>query len=199
MNTKRNSFFSGYNHLRDSFRKYYRAYGGWTQILKSPYFHGAILLTGFMHAFWIQPDWWDLVLSIIPSIFGFTLAAFGMVLAIGSGVFGSMLAKARLYDEEPENSDMAKVAAAFVHFLGLQFGALLLALFFKGCYLLPAPFFAPILAEPITRNVGWGLGFLVAMYALTSSISVCDWIFTLVMKLIEYHKAARRFRSKAEQ
>ena len=61
---------------------YYVAYGGAGQIIRSPYAHAAILLTIATTSLWSQPGWWDLPLSILPNLIGFTLSGYAVIMTI---------------------------------------------------------------------------------------------------------------------
>ncbi|WP_306687258.1 MULTISPECIES: hypothetical protein [unclassified Vibrio] len=109
------------------FKEYWLAYGGWSALLSSRYFWMAICLTFLMYNSWypIESKWYQQVISVIPSVLGFTLGGFAMWVAIGDERFKSLIAGT---DEDDEISPYMEVNATFTHFVLLQLLSLLLAI-----------------------------------------------------------------------
>lgn len=106
-------------------RRYWSAYGGFPALIASPYFHLSLVLTAATFPKWSAPGWWDTVISVMPSIVGFSLGGYAIWLAFGEERF-----KALLGHREPgqTTSPYMAVNAAFVHFILMQIAALLFAL-----------------------------------------------------------------------
>lgn len=188
----RQGFWSGWKQLYDFLRLYWRAYGGWVDLFKSPYLHIALLITIACYGLWSRPDWWDVALTINPSILGFTLGGFAILLATATDKFGAILAKARRVEEDPVESPLAKLGGAFVHFILVQFISIIIAIIAKAAYCLPAPKHLPLMASDLVHLVFWGFGCLVAVYAIVCAVSTTEWIFRAIFWLIKFHK--KRFR-----
>jgi phage FluMu protein Com len=73
--------------------KYWIAYGGWQAMKRSPYLHAAIVLLVLTTPFWVCRAWWEQVISVIPSLLGFTLGGFAMFLGFGNKKFLALLAE----------------------------------------------------------------------------------------------------------
>lgn len=196
---RKTGYLDGWRDLHSFLSQYWRAYGGLRNLLISPYLHLSILLAGAAWPLWSVPGWWDVILSIIPSILGFTVGGFAIVLALGTGDFGAALSSARKPDKDPLDSMMGKLSAAFCHFILVQFTAVLLALLAKGFVTAPAPSFAPWLAETSIRRLFWGWSFFCGVYALSLAVSTAHWIFTCIKLLIKYQKlqGKRRIAQRA--
>jgi hypothetical protein len=147
--------------------KYWKAYGGYKALIISPYLRCAFVLTLLLFPLWTKPDWWNDVLSIIPSLLGFSLGGYAMWMAIGDDNFRKLISGE---DEEGETSPYMEVNAAFVHFILLQMLSIILALFAKAYY-----FHIP-LNHWFANYIWLGLiynffAYLVFVYALLSAIA----------------------------
>lgn len=110
---------------------YWSIYGGFKAVLFSPYFHISIAITYLLQGVWTEAGWWTHVLDIIPNVLGFSLGGYAIWLAIGDDKFKSLIAGK---DEEApeESSPYMDISVAFVHFIFVQFIALILALLALG-------------------------------------------------------------------
>lgn len=80
-----------YGTLLTVFRRYRADYGGYIQILSSPFFHASVLL-GFVN--WLSPGivWQDAVIAAFPTVLGFSLAAYTLTFAFtGSDLHSSLV------------------------------------------------------------------------------------------------------------
>lgn len=144
----------------------------------------------------MQGDWWELVIGIIPSLLGFTLGAFALIMATATDRFGAVLSKARKFDEPVAQAPLAELSSAFVHFILVQLVAIVFACAAKLANATHAPVFADWLSHDATRAFFWGIGMLSACYALLLTVATTHWIFELIMWLIAFHK--RSFKVKKE-
>lgn len=203
--SKQRDLFSGWRDLHKFLTEYWRAYGGWASLLKSPYLHLSILVTAATWPLWWSAGWWERVFSLIPSILGFTIGGFAIVLALGSGNFGAVLSSGSKPERDPLDSGLAKLSAAFCHFIIIQFLSIVLALLAQAFVTAPAPCFAPWLSTCQSRRIFWGIGWFFAVYSLGLAISTANWIFTNIKLLIVYQKlqgnlkAARRAAEQQER
>lgn len=147
--------------LYKSFSTYLRIYGGWRALCSSAYLAIAIVMTALCFPLWTNPGWWDDVLSVSPSVLGFSLGGYAILLAFGSDDFRTL--SAGELDNKP--SPWMELSAAFVHFIVIQLFGLVLALIAKG-----RPFSAMGLEDFSSRvwitTSCWALGFLVFAYGL---------------------------------
>jgi hypothetical protein len=130
---------------------------------------------------------------VLPNILGFTVGGFAIVLALGAGDFGEALSSARKPDEDVLESGLAKLSAAFCHFILVQFIALVMAISALAFAKTPPPSWALWLSGNVVQRMFWGVGWFVGIYSLTLAISTAHWIFSSVKLLVRFHK----FKAKA--
>ena len=106
--------------------RYWKAYGGFKALFTSAYLYLAIVASLLMAPAWINNSWHELVLSVMPSVLGFSLGGYALLLAIGDENFRALISGE---DEDGETSPYMEVNAAFVHFILMQLLSLLCALF----------------------------------------------------------------------
>ncbi|MFB2863048.1 hypothetical protein [Aeromonas sp. MdU4] len=111
------------------FLKYWNSYGGFRAIFNSPYFRVSIILTIILFPHWIKPGWWETVLSVMPSVLGFSLGGFAMWMSVGDNDFKSIIAGK---DDEDSVSPFMEVNATFAHFILLQLLSIVLAIISKA-------------------------------------------------------------------
>ena len=118
-----------YDGIRQVFKDYWTAYGGWRALFHSGYFHLAIILTVCLSPRWLSVDWPDDVIDVIPSVLGFSLGGYAMLLAFGDRSFLRMLSE----PVEPNKASyFVELNASFVHFIILQTITIFLALIGKA-------------------------------------------------------------------
>ena len=128
-------------------------------------------------------------MTINPAILGFTIGGFALLLATGAEKFGAILAEARLYEKSELESPLAKLGAAFVHFIIVQFVSIIFGIIAKAAdKTLPMPPFEFLANEGIRRTF-WGIGFFVGIYGLVCAIATAEWIFRIVVLLVKFQKA----------
>jgi hypothetical protein len=152
---------------------YWRIYGGWRAVLTSLYFVLAIAISAICFYLWSKPGWWDIVLSAVPTMLGFTLAGLAVFLGMDSK-FSSVIAGGG----EGEPSPFLQLIASFVHFVVVQVLALICALVAKATFFyvegLPDWYY---LIAGWGRYIGWFLGFSVFVYAVFSMLAATFTIF----------------------
>lgn len=105
-----------------SFKLYWMAYGGWSALFCSLYLWLSIILASI--ACYVNFDmpqkwaWADTASSVVPSILGFSLAGYAMLVGFGDEKFLNAL---RCKDKEEKFSPYMKVNASFLHFIFIQF------------------------------------------------------------------------------
>lgn len=109
--------------------RYWIAYGGLSAVFKSIYFWVAITLTILLYPQWIKEGWWVDVLSIMPSVLGFSLGGFAMWVAIGDEKFKSLISGD---NDDGSPSPFMEVNATFVHFILLQLTSIVLSIIAKA-------------------------------------------------------------------
>ncbi|MEW8380507.1 MAG: hypothetical protein AB2704_01575 [Candidatus Thiodiazotropha taylori] len=126
--------FSRYRGVGELVSRYWYAYGGWKEIFVSPYFHFAIIINLLTISNWTDDKWHNLIINIMPSLLGFSLGGYAILLSFGNDKFLERLTKPSKHYFDSSNdifkldSIYIKVNASFVHFISLQMIALLLAI-----------------------------------------------------------------------
>lgn len=172
-----------YSGVLDIFRRYWLTYGGWKSLVCSPYFHISVVLTGVTVHTWSRSEWWSQVFGILPSLLGFSIGGFTLFLAVGSDRFRAMLSQRD--DDEPA-SMMESISASYVHFIVVQTLAIICALVAAGMNF-PTPEFLmtwiadiglpPDVTMSVVRLTGWGISYLLFLYALALVVAACMVIF----------------------
>ena len=145
---------------------YWIAYGRWKALVSSPYLHFAILFASLFcfpvwrfGAKWI---WFDAAINVLPSMLGFTLGGYAMLLAVGDDKFRRKIAGKK---EDETASPFMEVNAAFVHFILMQAFALMFALIGKSWCL--------------KTGIPALIGLSIFIYALSTSIAAAFAIFRM--------------------
>lgn len=172
-----------------AFRKYWRIYGGWRALITSPYFAASLVATALAFPLWWQADWWDMPISVLPSILSFSLGGFALFLSLGDERFRAALAGSR-GSEGNKPSPYVVFAVTFMHFILLQLFALMASILSKAWYMVPAPiWFAEWNA--MLRPAVWGLGFWVFIYSLFAAVAAVMAIF-LMVRAFDQHQTEQK-------
>lgn len=108
----------------ENLRKLYSHYGGIKAIVKSSYFWISIILASLSYQSISNFEWADKALSVMPSLTGFTIAAFAIIFAI---LEPEMLRKLMAADGSGR-SPIAGIAASIGHAVFIQVSAMVLAI-----------------------------------------------------------------------
>lgn len=152
------AWLSVYGTLRD----YWAVYGGLERVILSPYCWLALILTLLSYPFWLsdspKDDWAQVAIDIVPSLLGFSIGAFAVLLAFTNPRFMTFMS-----EEGSEVSAYMTACAMFVHFIVVQSVALLFAIFGKF----------------VSHGMLAGVGFFSFMYAITTAVATCFALFNL--------------------
>lgn len=167
-----------YSGVREIFTTYWRIYGGFSDLFLSPYFHVSLIFSLLLFPLWTNPGWWDDVISVTPSIIGFSLGGYAIWLAMGDETFRSLMCGE---EDSEDSSPYMDINAAFVHFILIQFLSLFIALLGKAYYsfgYVPTEYYyIGTIHIPIadiynkTKFVFSFIGYFVFIYALMSAIA----------------------------
>lgn len=108
----------------ENLRKLYSHHGGIQTVVSSSYFRVSILLAVLSYQSVASYEWADTAVSVMPSLTGFTIAAFAIIFAI---LDQGMLRKLMALDGEGR-SPIAEIAASIGHAVFIQVSAMILAL-----------------------------------------------------------------------
>lgn len=154
------------------FQRYWKTYGGFSALIRSPYLWTSIIITAVLFPHWSSTNWWEDVLSIMPNLLGFSLGGYAMWIAIGDDNFRKLISGE---DDSGLASPYMEVNAAFVHFIVLQLLSMVLALIAKA-YSSPINPDNPIYIflgkyYQLACLIGYGFSYLVFIYALLSALA----------------------------
>ena len=121
-------FFQIYDNVSSSFKLYWSTYGGSLALVKSPYLHvsAAVSLLCYPLSSNVDKPWYDLPLSILPNLLGFTLRGYAILLAFGSDKFLMILAARK--KDSVKTSTFMDINGAFAHFIVLQVACIVYSL-----------------------------------------------------------------------
>lgn len=119
-----------YIDLWQSVKLYWHAYGGIRCFILSPFLHVAIVLSYFARPLWNPATneatvWYNLSLSVLPNLLGFTLGGYAILLAFGDSRFRDKISEQDEGDKRP--TLFMELNGTFVHFIILQAIAILMA------------------------------------------------------------------------
>lgn len=148
-------------------RQYWATYGGWKDFIVSPYLHVSLFLVLVTYGAWTEKAWWDQVLTVVPSLLGFSLGALAIFLGFGSERFRDVISGKRPGAADTVSPYMS-ATAAFTHFIVVQVAAVTLAVVCAALFNMPAPAKNSLLyiANEFGRLVLWGTGYWLFLYAL---------------------------------
>lgn len=106
---------------------YWRSYGGWRAISRSPAVLLSVVVTFICIPYWKDGAWPDTTTSVVPNLLGFTLGSMAVVLAFPSTRLFQLFAE----DGRPD-SYYLDLASKFVHFILVQVLAILIAFIGKA-------------------------------------------------------------------
>lgn len=181
-----NDLRKSYRGVRNIFRRYWSAYGKWEAVLYSPYFHLAIILTIVLAHSWLHQPWWKGAIGVLPTMVGFAIGAYAIVLGFGDDRFRDVIMARR----NGKTSPYVTISASFAHFIVVQLAALLACLLADGLdFPLDESSGLGFYVKFVFGNVdfvhnwlapaGYFLGFLLYMYAMTTSLATSMAIFRL--------------------
>lgn len=151
-------------------RSYWKACGGWHDLIRSAYLHAAFVFALLSSSVLADIKWTDTVLQVVPNLIGFSLAGYSVLLGFGNDKFKQVLAITTINDDG--HSAYMGFNASFVSFIGFQVIALALAIMAKSM-----PFVS------IGRATGFHIGNyvpdLLPLFGPATKVSwfVCWWVF----------------------
>jgi hypothetical protein len=150
----------------EPFLLYWRIYGGWAALLKSPYLWVSLLLAAACSPLWLDKGFFgderpvaEILLTVVPALMAFTLAGMAIVLALS----GKRFVRA-IREDGRDDSLFMRVVALFFHFILVQTLALMVA-FLSASY--PAQ--------------DWlaGLSFFLAIYGVASALAIAAMLLNV--------------------
>lgn len=112
----------------DIFGRYWRAYGGWRAAVTSPYLHASFGVAALLFNTWLYKNWWAEPIAALPTMIGFAIGAYAIVLGFGDERFRQIIMQRR----NGKTSPYVRISASLAHFIIVQLAALFIAFFAKS-------------------------------------------------------------------
>jgi hypothetical protein len=166
-------------------RRYFRAYGGWVAIFRSPLFLVAVGVTALGYGNWLSSDKWAGVSqSLIPNLLGFSLGTYAILFSLMTGRLKRAL---RAIKNDQDVTFLDEINATFFHFILVQVSALIWAFLYQGTALFDLvqaiqphrPCIASVFA--ILKALGGGIGFVLLIYSITLIVGAALAVYRLAL------------------
>ena len=173
---------SSYSSPATTLRRYWRGYGGCSELFKSPYFHAAILLA-LPGTFFSPAGWVDKAEAIVPSLLGLTLAGYAILLALGSGDFFERIKKPKANGRP---STLEGISTAFLHFVIVQSFTLVASLIYVAFAEVIGPIREWLLSNDchsvyLSFKIAVGfIGWLGLFYSITCMIALSFRLYRMI-------------------
>lgn len=175
-------------------RLYWSIYGGWRALVLSPYFHFSIILTVLMSHFWNNEAWWEVAISVLPSIIGFALGGYAIWLGFGDEKFRHLITE---NNDNNNHSPYLEVSATFAHFIMVQLLALFAAIIAKAMNFpiskiqwLDNLFIKLNVSQTLVHEdiapILYGLSFLLFIYAIMTAVAATFAVFRVATWFDKY-------------
>lgn len=152
-----------YLKVKKTWGVYWKLYKETGSMVRSPYFHLAVLLSFFLFP-WLgcgysKTTWADLALGIFPNLMGFTLGGYALLVGFSDKTF---MRKICGPEEGKIASPYMELNAMFVHFILMQGLALLFAYLAKATEIVGGPL----------ALLGAGISIYALLLALSATLTV---------------------------
>lgn len=181
---KNNSFFSEWSELLIILKRYWRAFGGCHDFVRSPFFHIAIILTVLLNDAWSNNAWYSTAIGVLPNMLGFCVSGYAIWISWGDEKFRAMLMGLQ---NEKALSQYVHVSAIFAHFAIVQVLALVFALLASGLTYVPLP--DSLIGFELNKSemlrgaieiftpVFYGVGYLLFIYSILCALEATLALF----------------------
>lgn len=119
-----------YRFFLNDISDYILYFGSLKDILYTPYFHFAVIVSVFVSI--LSPcnnEWSNIALGVLPSILGFSVGGYAIIITFGDDEFRRFLANTKTQDGK---SILLVINGAFIHFIASQTLAIFLAYIVKS-------------------------------------------------------------------
>lgn len=166
-------------------RRYFRAYGGWSAIFRSPLFLVAVGVTALGYGNWLDSDKWaGTSQSLIPNLLGFSLGTYAILFSLMTGRLKRAL---RAVKNDQDVTFLDEINATFFHFILVQVAALIWAFLYQGTALYDLtqairphwPCIASVFST--MKALGGGIGFVLLIYSITLIVGAALAVYRLAL------------------
>jgi hypothetical protein len=122
---------NSYKALGEILLRYWVSYGGWREIIRSPFMHCAVFFTALTAGYWSVPgnNWQVVATGVLPNLLGFGVTGYAIWIGWGDEKFREMLINIEV---KAGVSAYVEVSATFAHFAVVQIFALMWALLYTA-------------------------------------------------------------------
>jgi hypothetical protein len=162
--------------LISNLRILYQSYGGVAGLLKSEYFYVALLFTGVCWRLATTDAWADLAKSVLPTLSGFSIAAYAIFFAVlDESTRGALRAPSpALGDRSP----LLIIASAISHAVVVQIAGLMLAIVFSAK---PLPTLPSMSRFALLSNAAFSsIGLFITIYGIVLILASILSIFRIL-------------------
>lgn len=166
-------------------RRYFRAYGGWSAIFRSPLFLVAVGVAALGYGNWVSSNKWaEVSQSLIPNLLGFSLGTYAILFSLMTGRLKRAL-KAEKNDRGVSFLD--EINATFFHFILVQVSALIWAFLYQGTALHD---FAHAIQPDwpcatdmlvVLKALGGAIGYVLLIYSITLIVGAALAVYRLAL------------------
>ena len=171
---------------KDLFRQinvYWKEYGSWSGFLASPFVHISAVSTALYATGYLNVDWQNLALTALPTLLGFSLAAYTITFTLMGSALHRALSAA--IDKKSGISLIRIVNSTFFHVVMVQSVALVFSILNKGTLVpdiiraLPLIDAAKLEAVSFFIFLGNAVGFFLVIYSIFLLASIAIGMFRL--------------------
>ena len=148
--------------LISSLKILYKNYGGWKSLLRSEYFYLSLILSGLCWRFAQNDQWSELAKSVLPTLSGFSIAAYAIFFAVLDERTREVLRAPA--PELNDRSPLLILASAISHAVVIQLSGLIMAIVYIAK---PFPTLSGHEVEAKNINIAFSsIGLFVTMYGI---------------------------------
>ena len=152
---------------------YFKSYGGWGAIFRSPLFILAVAITAISYKNWIEANWVDQSISLVPNLLGFSLGTYAILFSLLTNRLKQAL---RAKKNDSNISYLDEINATFFHFIFIQVLALMWAFLFSGSALFD-------LVQLLSVRIPLSLQAFEALYLIGSFVGHLLLIYSILLIL----------------
>lgn len=185
------------------FGKYWKLYGRGGAFFTSPYLHVSLVLSLLMHSFVFTEKWVELSLAVIPSVLGFSLGGYAILLAFANERFLAIISRGK------GSSPLLRLSSAFVHFIVVQILAVTVALLYSSSPVESLPLDVKLFIieqVPYAKNIYTylklafsSLGLVLLVYALATALAATMAIFRVSTWYSHYLSGLKNDKCKCDK
>lgn len=169
-------------------KEYFKDYGGFTAMRRSPYFAVSVLFALLMLPTWKSSWPAEAIISVIPSMLGFSLAAFTFSLGIGTDTFRIIMGK-----KINGQSVAGAISTSFTHFVFVQVVALFFGLVCKSHWIAFVLNSTNISWSELPQVIQDGLSLIKWLSGLTCVFLLGYAVLSAIPALLNIYKASKSF------